>query len=76
MSHTLIVLFQQTLGDVDDEVTHLLKLLHYVDVEHSCLVVLAFLLDVDYVLLTQAVAVLVDVIFSVLGVGYVLEEEG
>ena len=63
------------MGDVDDEVAHLLEFLDNVYVEHACLLCVVILLDVDGVLLTQAVAVLVDVVLGILGVGDVLEEQ-
>ena len=67
------MLSDNSLRNVDEEVTHLLKLCKDVHLIDSSEVVVAVALDIDDMLLAEVVATLVDVVLAVLCIGYIVE---
>lgn len=61
------------LRDIDQEVTDLLKLCENVHIIDTCEVVVAVALDIDYMLLAEVVAALIDVVLAILCVRNILE---
>lgn len=72
---SLLTIFSNfSLGNIDDEITYLLKFSDNVHIEHADLIIVVrILLDVDDMLLAESVAAFIDIVLGILGIGNVLQ---
>ena len=63
----------KVLRDIDHEVSHLFKFVYYIHIVNTCLIVLSVGLYILNLCLTEIIAQIVDAVFCITCIGYLLK---